>query len=415
MYPTKDVALTEFEQKWVPEFMPRGEYKDHPVYGWRFDSKRMVIHFNSGVSVFFKSYSQEIADLQTITAWAVFVDEEAPTEVYDEIIFRITATDGYFSMVFTATIGQDFWYRAIELRGSDQETLPDAKKIQVSAYDCLFYDDGAQSPWTEEIIQRKERQCKSQNEILKRIYGRFVKDEGLKYPGFDGVKNRCTKAQVPSDWMIFGGVDVGSGGVGGHPAAILFLAVSPQYQKARVIKAWRGDGIVTTAADVLMKYIDLRENMRVTRQFYDWAAKDFGTIASRIGDPFEMAEKGHDLGEQVLNTLFKNQALHLDDGDYEIDKLAVELSMLSKDTDKRRAKDDLCDSLRYIVTKLPWDWTAITNSVDPGAADRKNAGPLGGTDELFRNGKISDAEYLFTKNSNEFEAEFDEINQEYEA
>ena len=89
--------------------------------------------------------------------------------------------------------------------------------------------------------------------------------------------------------------------------------------------------------------------------------------------------------------------------------------MLSKDTDKRRAKDDLCDSLRYIVTKLPWDWTAITNSVDPGAADRKNAGPLGGTDELFRNGKISDAEYLFTKNSNEFEAEFDEINQEYEA
>src|SRR3989304_9869548 len=61
LYPTRDVAHIEFRKKWEPEFMPRGEYKDDPIYGWKpeyYHNRIFAIHFNSGVSIYFKTYAQ---------------------------------------------------------------------------------------------------------------------------------------------------------------------------------------------------------------------------------------------------------------------------------------------------------------------------------------------------------------------
>lgn len=405
-YPSKDVALTEFQQKWVPEFMPSGDFKDDPKFGWTFNEKRMAIFFNSGVTVFFKSYEQDAANLQTITCDYIAVDEELPVDLYDEIMFRLAASDGYFSMVFTATLGQEFWRRAMECQGTQDETLVGAAKWQVSAYDCLFYEDGTPSHWTVDRIQRLERNCKNHNEVLKRIYGRFVKDDGLKYPTYDSVKHRSDPIEIPLNWNIYAGVDGGSGGQSGHPAGIVFIATDPGHTKARVFKAWRGDGVVTTAADVMMKYLDLKANIRrpITRAFYDWAYVDFGTIANRIGEPFERAEKNHELGEEFINSLFKNMALSLDRGDIEIDKLGLELSSLSKSTDKRKAKDNLADALRYALTKVPFDWHIIT-----GGADAKEKQlPSGGVDLLLRDGHLRPEDLPGFRESGSLEDEIDE-------
>jgi len=406
LYPSTEVALVEFKQKWETEFMPSGEYKDHPVYGWTFSEKHKAIYFNSGVTVFFKSYSQDASNLQTITAHAVFCDEELPVELYDEIMFRLAAADGYFSMVFTATLGQEFWRRAMECQGNADETLAGAAKWQVSAYDCLSYDDGTPSPWTVERIQRLERNCKSHNEVLKRIYGRFVKDEGLKYPTYDSIVHRKPQTQIPDNWVIYAGVDGGSGGVSGHPAGIVFVAINQAHTEGRVIKAWRGDGIVTTAADVLMKYLDLKSSLKrsITRAFFDWAYKDFGTIAARIGEPFEPAEKSHELGEEIINSLFKNNALVLDQSDIEIDKLSLELASLSITTDKRKAKDNLADALRYALTKIPFDWHVITG----GEVAKQKQLPSGGVDELLRRGLIKAEDLPGFEESTDIDAELRE-------
>lgn len=412
LYPSKDVALTEFEQKWVPEFMPRGKYKDDPVYGWSFDKKRMVISFNSGVSIFFKSYEQNKMNLQTITADAIGCDEELPMDLWDEINFRLAATDGYFSMVFTATIGQDFWRRAMECIGTSDEVLPDAMKLHASAYDCLKYEDGTNSHWTEERIERMKRQCKSHNEILKRVYGRFVVDDSLKYPTYDSIKNRSEQNEVPKDWLVFAGVDIGSGG-DNHPAAISFVAVRPDFSRARVFKAWRGDGQVTTVTDIFAKYVEMKSKIQasgliVVRAFYDWASKDFAIVASRMGEPFEMAEKNHEIGEQCLNALFKNVALTVDRGDLELDKLDLEIVALRQNQDKRKAKDDLTDTVRYACSKIPWNWSKITDS--EVIAKENNA--VGGVDMLLRSKQITEAD--LPGQVDELQAEFDHWNELYD-
>jgi len=368
LYPSKDVSTAEFETKWIPEFMPREEMKDDPVYGWEAVYVQKNIHhikFNSGVRIYFKHYSQDVHKLQSGTVHSIFTDEELPIDLFDELSFRVDAVHGYFNMVFTATKGQEFWYNAIERIGQSDETLVSAMKLQVSRWDCLEYEDGFEhipTPWTPEKIRQAEAKCSTQNEIDKRINGRFVMDEGLKYSSFQRNKNVVTPyfdIIQKERWYIYSAVDIGSGGKSGHPAAIVFIAVRPDFQKAAAFKGWKSPkNIDVTSPDILRQYQQMRGKLKTICAYYDWAASDFKVHANRLGESFEKAEKGHDIGEDTLNSLFKNGMLDIFEIE-ELEPLVWELGTLLNDTPKRIAKDDFCDALRYGVSKIPWDWTAI--------------------------------------------------------
>ena len=360
-YPSLTVATTEVETKWIPEFLPREEFRDDPVYGWKiyYDKKGIVdeIHFNSGVILQFKAYSMQAVNLQTSTVYACFVDEELPMTLYDEIMFRLHATEGYFNSVFTATLGQEFWRCCMEEIGTDQEKLPDAYKVQVSAYDCMYYIDGTPSPWTSARIEAAKAKCQNENEIQKRIYGKFVMDEGLKITTFSPSRHFVKPFPIPADWGIYAGVDIGSGG-SNHPAAICFVALAPNARAGYIFRGWRGDGVVTTASDILDKYNELSKDLIVTMKQADPRAVDFHNIAIRSGTPFGKAESKHDIGESVIGTLFKNDMLFIFD-DPELRKMGTELSSLSNSTPKTVAKDDFYDSARYILPAMPWDWSIV--------------------------------------------------------
>lgn len=364
LYPSQKQVDAEFKTKWQ-QFLPRGEFKEKGPYSWKeiIDNKHVAgIHFiEAGVYVFFKTYAQNVDTLQTGTCDAIFCDEELPVELYDELIFRISASDGYFHMVFTATLGQEFWKEVIEEKGK-KERLVEAAKWQVSMYDCLFYEDGTPSHWTEERIQIVKNRCKNHNEVLRRVYGRFVVDEGRKYEQFD-LKRHLVEPESPppSEWFIYAGVDTGSGGGEGHPAAICFVAVRPDFRFGRVFLGWRGDDESTTAGDIVLRFIQMKDDRTLFGQYYDWADKDFFEIATRMQEPFQPADKSHEKGEEVINVLFKNNMLLVDDTP-ELQKLAWELANLRAETPKRVAKDDFADALRYAVTRIPWDWSVITGT-----------------------------------------------------
>ena len=364
LYPSQDVVNLEFELKWEREFLPRGKYKADPVYGWEAIKERQDVkgvRFKSGVVVVFKTYSQSASRLQTGTVDAVFCDEELPELLYDELVMRLNATNGYFHMVFTATLGQDLWRRTMEPRDTEEEAFPTAAKWTISLYEAMFYEDKTPSLWTEERISGVKAKCKSHAEVQKRVYGRFVLESGRKYPTFDAKKHMAAPSgKPPENWLVFAGVDLGSGGAKNHPSAIVFLAVRPDRRKGRIFLGWRGDGVETTDSDVVQKYLDLKNEwgIRITRRMYDSSARDFGLIAVRMHEPFEKAERSHEIGEGLINTLFRNDMLSIDETE-ELGKLATELSCLLDQTDKKKAKDDFCDALRYAVTAAAWDLSGI--------------------------------------------------------
>lgn len=377
MYPSNPVLKVEFEKKWIEEFLPRDGFERDEHFGYtveRTKNEIKAVHFFSGVSVYFKTYAQGADNLQTATVDAVFTDEELPEEIYDEVKARLFATGGYFHMVFTATLNQDIWRRALEGTG-DQEMFPAAFKLQVSMYDCLFYSDGTPSHWTKERIAELEKECKSDSEIKKRILGRFVSDHGRKYPTFDPTRHFTPVVKIPDNWEWYVAADVGSGGTDGHPAALVYMAVRPDRQFAYVAHGWRGDGQVTTAGDVLEKHIEIRPRSSFARQVYDWQAKDFKTIAGRIGQAvggWEMANKGHSEGEATINTLFRHDMVKIFDTP-ELRKLGSELSSLMKKTLKSNAKDDFSDAFRYDCMAIPWDFTALSKDFKHEEIEEKAA------------------------------------------
>lgn len=372
LYPTKEVVDMEFETKWKL-FLPQNGYEDDPYYGWRVirkNSEIKGIRFNSGVTIYFRTYAQDVMHLQTGTCDAIFCDEELPKHLYDELMFRISASNGYFHMVFTATIGQDFWRRAMEPEAHEKEELAHAFKQTVSMYDCMYYEDGTPSQWTQERIEQVKARCSTEMEILKRVFGRFILLEGRKYESFDIRRHMKKRHQIPSNWLIFGAADPGSGD-SAHEPAVCFVAVRPDFKSGRVIAGWRGDDAKKyTAGDCVKKYKEIKEKEKIktTRQFYDWSSRDFYEIALSNGESFEKAEKSHEIGEQIINTLFKHDMLYIYE-DEETAKLAGELSTLKKETLKRNAKDNFSDALRYAVTKIPWDWSDITSTKPKGLVD----------------------------------------------
>ena len=375
-YPTQETWQHEYETKWKPDYLPRGQFIDHPQYGWtpRFD-KGMIkkIEFNSGIVLSCKSYSQKKSDLQTGTVWSLFLDEECPTDLLPELQARIRAagsTGGILNSVFTATKGQEYWRRVMEPNNKEEEIYPNAHKRTVSLYDCQTYIDGTKSKWSDERINEVIAECGTDAEVQRRVFGRFVKSENLKYESFDIQRNMMTPQAIDPMWGIFAGVDPGSGGKSGHPAAIIFVAVNPLYTEGWVFKGWRGDNISTANPDILKKFRELKGDMMTMSQVYDYKDKDFYLVSISEGESFIPANKARDEGAGVLNSLFKNGMLKIFRNDPELDKLVGELLTLDNNPDKRKAKDDLIDSLRYCCMSIPFSFAHIksqplsTNGVD---------------------------------------------------
>lgn len=343
LYPDGKTVSVEFETKWKP-LLPKGSFKDHPKYGWKIEKKGGVpfaLRFNSGVNLYFKTYGQGLMNLQSSSVHLIITDEELPEDLYPELSARTTATKGYFIMVFTATLGQEIWRRAMEEIGTPKETFKDAYKRTISMYDCMFYTDGSRR-FTEQDIAAVKRLYPTDIEIQRRVYGRFVLTEGLVYSSFSPKNNVVSPKKVPKEWLVFVGIDIGSGGRN-HSSAISFVAVRPDFKKAYLFKFWKGDDRPTTTNDVANKYLEMSKEVNVTAIFYDWHAKDFENVAMSKGIPIQRADKSHEYGEGLLNSLFKNQMLDLFDLP-EVTKLVTELTSLKRGTPKHKANDDGIDS-----------------------------------------------------------------------
>lgn len=382
-YPTKETATSEFFTKWM-QFMPKD--KEHPQYGWQVNTRAKMVEsvtFNNGVTIYFKTYGQGQEHVQAGSVFYLAVDEECPENMVDELLMRISATQGYASFVFTATQGQEFWRQVVEERSVWNSDEIQVRKV--SLYDCIEYEDGSPSQWNRDAISKREALCKSENEVIKRIHGGFAPDEGLKYPTFSETLY-VDPVSIPQDWQYFAGVDYGGGNASsrqGHLSAISIVAVKPDFTKGYLVDFWRGDGIDTTADDVVERFIQMRKGRNVIA-CYDYAAKDLASIGNSRGAVFVRAEKSHELGEFTLNALMKNRMLEFFDFE-ESRKLTAEFRHLTVSKNKRSSKDDGIDSLRYCCNLIPWNWDAAgAAEAERKAKNRKNAPPP--SEEQLRRG-----------------------------
>jgi len=374
MYPDKITLDVEFSEKWMPRMPGKAHTLDpkSPFYWRRYpksENKQIeAIEFGSGLTIYFFTYTKRPSSLQAQTCAAIFADEELPKKHFDELQFRLSATQGYFSSVFTATLGQEMWRQTMEPEMYEEELFPTAWKRKVSQYDCLVFEDGSPGIYTPEMIAENISKCSSQAEVTRRVLGGFVVDTNRLLPTFEPKRHVIPKHPVDPTWLIRGGVDLGSGGTTGHPAAILFLATDPKPKPTRgkFFLGWRGTaGFETTAGDVYKKYCELRDGnkLKMFKQIYDYESADFRIIANRNHDPFCKANKSREEGLSLFNTLFQNDALEVM-LDPELGKFVGEAVKAKPPKNKTSKKDDdLLDVGRYLIMDVIWDLPLIMAGV----------------------------------------------------
>lgn len=437
LYPDLNLGTAEIMDKWIPEWLPRGDMKSDPKYGWRLvksQTKKGQVHgieFKSGVMLYLRSYTQSEEGLQASSVHEMLLDEELPLDggLFDELMFRGNAPtiQGTFNMAYTPTLAQPYWRAVVEGRG-EHELLPKAFKQQISLYDCLEYEDGSPGAFTREYIENEViPKCKSKNEILKRVYGKHVTDEGNMYPTFKEERHYIPDAPIPQDWSIYAAVDIGGGGEGGkkgHRAAIAFIAVNPAKTEGRVCKFWISTmKQIVTAGDIFNKFIEMKRTLgrSISRQAYDWQAKDFHTIAENAGEGFERAEKGQMIGQDMMNTLFQYNVLKImgrmppesQIGLSCTDELIHQFENLKASTQKSVADDDGVDAVRYAAMLVPWDLSTVMETFHKEIL-------LAQLDEQERKkveeATINDRQAFYKgtgiwKRDHEIDAEFSEINE----
>lgn len=362
-YPDAATANVEFTHKWEKEFLPRGPMKEDSVYGWELEKpitegKFPTLIFKSGVTVYFKGYSQNVFSVQASTLHLIATDEELPAGFFNELLFRLFAVDGYFSMVCTATRGQLFWKNSIEPRSKQLETLPSAHKQQISMYQCLEFEDGdKKTPITLEKIKRVEESCTSSHQIAVRVHGKFSRDANIVYDGFDPKVSLVRPYDINS-WSIFAGIDV-SPKEKGHPPAIVYVAIRPDYKKAAVFKGWcpRGAGQVFSNTDIILENRSMRKEIKkVTQCSVSEEAEDFINTSNTLGESFTPVNKSLTLGQSLINNLFKSGMLDIFDIP-ELHGLVDELTSFEPGSTKKEAVDDFIDALRAAISMIPFDFS----------------------------------------------------------
>jgi hypothetical protein len=376
LMPDKNSWTREWEGKWS-EFMPRNEFKDHSQYGWHEEWDGKYIHsvtFKTGVTIYFKTYGSggdHVHTLQSSTPAIVYCDEELPCEgnhnLWPELQMRLASPANAGSMFWmnaTPTKGQKLWQQV----QSGQAKIPDSWVKTISMYDCLEYEDNSRSIWSVDRIKKIEQTLPSEREIQVRVHGLFRNIDSLAITQFKRDKH-VKPFHIINGWEYYAGIDFGVGGKTGHPSAITFVAVSPSYNSARIIKLWRGDGEQTTPDDVISKFLDMKGQLGLTDLsgvYYDHSAGSIGIISERAGLGFMKANKDREYGYNLLNSLFKNDMLIImDDNSGEPLKLIEEIESLTTDADKKRAHDDLLDSTRYALTSIPFNFENIQVSNEP--------------------------------------------------
>ena len=371
LYPERKMMDVEWNAKWM-EWMPQVP-QSHPLYewyGWEKIKDRQLftgIRFHTGVELNFRFYSMGISSLQGTSVDDLYTDEETPEVFCKELKARLMATKGRWSSGFTATLGQQYWYDVIEKQGLPGERYPDAFKRVISLFDCLKYIDGSTGevwPTVESIYDFiKEEIGDDEDEIKRRVFGRFIPKTGLAFQSYSYDKVSVDTVNISRGLDYFLIVDSGSGGHLGHPTGILFLGVCPQRHIIFVLSAWRGDGIPTPNNFIIKKMMEMAGSFSLQAIIYDNAAADFklDVIDALPTIPLIGAEKKRDLGFGRVNTYLDVSAIKIPEkrpmglpfwDREELGKLHEELRLTRRVENLSGQKvghqvDDLTDCLRY--------------------------------------------------------------------
>lgn len=399
--PTQEHINDFFHEKWEPEFLARDESKKEGPYAWKVVKKNNDIKgikfLATNCTLNFVTLKASSSSHQGRSVGGILFDEEPDAKKLSELetrtasfnhpetglstallafAFTPTSAQEYFKSIFSfqdekflANVPEDlrrkfFWdketesFRTCSLREASKERFPASDTVwkrRVSMFEACKYRSGKRGKFTHARIRQFINDQPTRRDKLVRAFAQFEKEDmgGLLYKNFNRdihtkyiEKTDLAKFKVTG--MLTAGLDYGSGS--NHPGGVVITWVSDDRKQVKVIKMWRGiPGKVTTAGDIVEKYLEMSKGLNIEFPFYDFSCADLKTIYNRMtGKDLISAAKAKE-GYGFVDLLFKNNMIQLlghEDEPY-IDWASVEYENISHHVDKTQRTDEISDCVRY--------------------------------------------------------------------
>lgn len=377
-------------QRWIPKATLRTK-------GWdkAWNSKFMILHFDNGSFIEFRSYDQDLSAHQGTSRHLIGFDEQPPKNIYEESMLRLAEYEGSRCMFALTPLGLSWIYHDIYKKRNDENANISVFNSSIHDNDTLDKESVRQA--LESVTNSAQREA--------REYGRFVSMAGRIYDNFEGKPvekgGHIYKPLGPSD--ITGDVYVGIDPGIRSPAAIFCLANDLTEQVVVFDE-------VTPYSESTMD-IERFVNM-ILQRVQDWGIRDPIYIIDpaargadqRTGEALltEYARHGiaaipgnNDLQvgiERVYNLISRNQFGVTSNCTTFIDEIEIWSWDQRMEDSMGRARpqegnDHTLDALRYVVMMLPW----------VGAPVKRNPPPRPGTLEheiKMRQPPVQDLEVL---------------------
>jgi phage terminase large subunit-like protein len=234
----------------------------------------------NGRSITFKSYEQGREDFQAAGVGVVWCDEEPPKDVWQEIGLRQKAGQPLKRLLsMTPVMGMTWVYPDVYLNGSSDVFVVTAG-----------WDDN------EHLTVEQKRQMAiglSEDEIVMRRDGSFVKRQGLVYKDFDQGRNT-----VPGDWepelgrhSVYRAMDYGF--AEDHPFVCLWIAVDTDGSAVVYDELYLRQSPMDRTTEAV---IEKTSPFKARGSWGDSARPDWIDFMTRNGLPVQKAIKDKEIG-----------------------------------------------------------------------------------------------------------------------
>jgi phage terminase large subunit-like protein len=405
--PTQEHINDFFNDKWEPEILSRGDAKKKGPYSWKVIKKGMDVKgikfLDTMCTLNFITLAAKSSSHQGRSVGGILFDEEPPVDKLAELETRTASfndpetglSTAILAFAFTPTSAQDYFkqifsfqdekflkhiprdlkdkyfldketdsYRTCSIREQENELFKSSDTVwkrRVSMFEACTFKSGKPGRYTKGRIREFINGQPTKRDVLVRAFAQFEKEDdgGLIYKYFNRdvhlkkVPRHIIKTYAGRG-LITAGLDYGSGS--NHPGGVVLTWISDDRKKVRILKMWRGEkGKVTTAGDIVDKYIEMSRGFDVDFPFYDHSAPDLNTIYNRMtGKELYKADKNVVKGVGLIDTLFKNNLLQIyyhDDEPYG-DWVAQEYENLSNNVKKHGRLDELTDCIKYSLSGI---------------------------------------------------------------
>lgn len=399
--PTQEHINDFYNEKWEPEFLAREESKKSGPYAWKAVKKNNDIKgikfLATGCTLNFITLKAASSSHQGRSVGGILFDEEPDARKLSELETRTASfndpetglSNALLAFAFTPTSAQEYFknifsfqdekflanipldlrdryfmdketgtHRTCSLREESKERFKasdDVWKRRVSMFEACTFRSGKRGKFTPARIRQFISDQPTRRDILVRAFAQFEKEDmgGLMYKNFNrDIHAKYIKstdlARFKTSGMLTAGLDYGSGS--NHPGGVVITWISDDRKQVKVIKIWRGEkGKITTAGDIVEKYLEMSKGYTIEFPFYDFSCADLKTIYNRMTGKELLPAAKQKEGYGFVDLLLKNnmiQLLGLEEEPY-IDWACVEYENINHKTDKKDRTDEITDCVRY--------------------------------------------------------------------